>query len=81
MDWLALDSRLFTSGAHDPERRILYLRFRGGDVYRYFDFPPEQYQALLGADSRGRHFLSNIRDKYRYERLGRLSLTADGSSI
>ena len=81
MNWLAFDSRLFTSGAYDPERRILYLRFRDGDVYRYFNFPPEQYQTFLAADSRGRHFLSNIRDKYRYERLARLSLTADSSAI
>ncbi len=29
---------MFTSAAYDEEKRILYLRFRSEDVYRYFEF-------------------------------------------
>jgi hypothetical protein len=64
MDWLPLESRLFTATA------------QSGDVYRYFDFAPDKYEDFLAADSRGRYFLSHIRDEYRYERLARLSLAA-----
>jgi hypothetical protein len=80
MDWLPLDSRVFTSAAYVPERRILYLRFRSGDVYRYFDFPPERHRAFLAAASKGQFFASYIRDQFRCERLARLSLAAGDAS-
>jgi hypothetical protein len=72
MEWQPLDSKMFLSAAYDAERNILYLRFRSGDVYRYFEFPDDQYQAFLNAESKGRHFLSHIRDCFRYERLAKL---------
>ena len=71
MDWLPLDSSVFISAAYVPEARILYLRFRSGDTYRYFDFPPEQFQEFLAAESNGRYFSSNIRDRFRFERSAR----------
>jgi hypothetical protein len=71
MTWQPLESKLLTSSAYDAEPRILYLRFRSGDEYRYFDFPVEQYQQFLDAASRGRYFLSHIRNHFRYERLAR----------
>ena len=52
----------------------LYLRFRSGDVYRYFDFPDEAYQQFLLAKSKGQFFLSNIRNRFRYERLAKLQV-------
>jgi len=72
MEWQPLESKMFLSAAYDAERQILYLRFRSGDVYRYFDFPDHQYQEFLNAESHGRHFLSHIRDHFRYERLAKL---------
>jgi hypothetical protein len=63
---------MFLSAAYDAESHILYLRFRSGDVYRYFDFPQDQYPEFLNAESRGRYFLSHIRDRFRYERLAKL---------
>jgi len=54
------------------QKRILYLRFRSGEVYRYVGFPENQYRELLDAESRGRHFLSHIRNQFRYERLAKL---------
>lgn len=72
MEWQPLDSKMFLSAAYDPERQILYMRFRSGDVYRYLEFPDDQYQAFLNAESKGRHFLSHIRDCFRYERLAKL---------
>lgn len=72
MDWQTLDSKMFTSTAHDANKSILYLRFRSGEVYRYFEFSDEQYQAFLNAESRGRYFLSHIRNHFRFERLAKL---------
>jgi hypothetical protein len=72
MDWQPLESKMFLSTAYDAENRILYLRFRSGDVYRYFEFSAEQNQDFQNAESRGRYFLSHIRDRFRYERLAKL---------
>jgi KTSC domain len=72
MEWQPLESKMFLSAAYDAESRILYLRFRSGDVYRYFEFPDDQYQDLLNAESHGHYFLSHIRDRFRYERLAKL---------
>lgn len=72
MDWLKLDSKMLASVAYDPDKQILYLRFRTGEVYRYFEFSAEDYQNFLNAESRGKYFLANIRDQFRYERLAKL---------
>jgi len=72
MTWMAVESKMFTSVAHDGEKQILYLRFQSGDVYRYFEFPAAEYRAFLRAESRGRFFLAHIRDHFRYERMAKL---------
>jgi KTSC domain len=73
MTWLPLESKMFTSVAYAADEQVLYLRFRKtGDVYRYFRFPVEEYQAFLNAESRGRFFLAHIRDRFRFERMARL---------
>lgn len=72
MTWLTVESKMFTSVAYDAEKQILYLRFQSGDVYRYFQFCANDYQAFLSAESRGRFFLAHIRDRFRYERMAKL---------
>ena len=74
MDWLPVDSKLLTAAAYATENHVLYLRFRSGDVYRYFDFPPELYRHFLDAESKGKFFLSEIRNQFRYDRLARLAI-------
>ena len=72
MDWQPLESKLLAASAYEAGENTLWLRFRSGDVYRYFDFPEQQYWELLEAESRGRYFLSHIRNQFRYERLAKL---------
>jgi hypothetical protein len=72
MDWLQFDSKLLASSAYDARKRTLYLRFRSGEVYRYFEFSQPQYQDFLDAESQGRYFLSHIRNHVSYERLAKL---------
>ena len=72
MDWQHFESKLLAASAYDGLKHILFLRFRSGEVYRYFGFPENQYRELLDAESRGRYFLSHIRNQFRYERLAKL---------
>jgi len=60
------------SEAYDAERHILHLRFRSGDVYRYFDFPEDEYGEFLNTEPHGGYFLDHIRDSFRYGRLAKL---------
>src|SRR4051812_18000357 len=74
MTWAALDSDMLSAAAYDVGKQMLYLRFRKtGHVYRYFDFPKENYREFLDAESHGHYFLNHIRHNYRYERLARLT--------
>lgn len=69
LDWQPIESKLLAAAAYSVPRRILCLRFQSGEIYRYFTFPAEQYQEFLDADSRGRYFLSHIRNRFPYQRL------------
>lgn len=69
MNWLPLDSRALNSVAYLPPEQMLYLEFHSGERYRYFDFPPEQYQEFLAAESKGTYFAKRIRNHFRYEQL------------
>ena len=69
LKWEAVESSVFTSAAYRPEARQLYLRFHDGDIYRYFDFSREMYDAFLAAESKGRFFAGQIRSRFRYEQL------------
>ena len=71
LDWQPLDSKLLAAAAYIAVRRLLYLRFNSGELYRYFTFPAEQYQDFLDAESQGRYFLAHIRNQFPYERLPR----------
>jgi hypothetical protein len=67
VDWVSVVSKVFTSAAYDEGEQRLYLRFHSGKVYRYFEFPPEQYDEFLLAESKGKYFGSHIRGKFRDE--------------
>lgn len=71
LDWQPLDSKLLAAAAYVAPRRLLYLRFRSGEVYRYFTFPADAYQEFLVAESQGRYFLAHIRNQFPYERIPR----------
>jgi hypothetical protein len=76
VDWVAVVSSVFTSAAYDPARRQLYLRFRSGKVYRYLGFPPDHYDELLAADSKGRYFAGHIRGRFRNEEVRELTYSS-----
>ena len=72
LDWQPVESKLLAAVAYVAPRRSLYLRFHSGEVYRYYTFPAEQYQEFLDAASKGRYFLSHIRNRFPYQKLPRL---------
>jgi KTSC domain len=69
VEWKAVDSSVFRSAGYRADARQLYLRFRDGKVYRYFDVPEQSYEAFLAAESKGRYFSWHIRHEFRYEQV------------
>jgi hypothetical protein len=71
LKWVPVESGLFTGAAYRNDARQLYLRFRDGDVYRYFECPVSVYEAFLAADSKGRYFSQRIRGHFQHQRVHR----------
>src|ERR1044072_3951263 len=71
IDWLPIVSKVLAATAYVTQRRWLYLQFHSGEIYRYFDFPPQQFRDFLEADSKGTYFGKHIRNHFPYERLPR----------
>jgi KTSC domain len=67
LKWIPVESEVFAAAAYRDSARQLYLRFRGGDIYRYFECPVAQYQAFLAAESKGRCFSQQIRNRFQDE--------------
>ena len=58
-------SSVIASVAYDVATGTLEVVFRSGRVYRYFDVPPEAFDALRQADSVGAFFNHEIKPRYR----------------
>ena len=58
------------SVGYDQEQRVLEIEFTNGAVYQYFDVPAEVHRGLMAAESHGRYFNQQVRDKsFRYQRM------------
>lgn len=57
--------------AYDPEKQQLWVRFKGKDVYTYFDVPLMVYRGFWSAPSKGHYFWEKIRKNkhIKYQKL------------
>jgi KTSC domain len=65
----SVSSSSVTSVGYDSETRTLEIEFNSGSVYEYNEVPPEIYQGLMEAPSKGRYFANEIRGQYPSTRL------------
>jgi len=67
---IPVESEALASVGYHPARRVLEVEFTSGEVYRYFDLPAREFEALVAADSLGHHFCEHIRNAgYEFEHL------------
>jgi hypothetical protein len=71
VEWMPVESGLFSSAAYRASIRQLYLRFHDGKIYRFFDCPVTVYNEFIAAPSKGRYFSLQIRNHFRYEMVPR----------
>ena len=64
----ALDSEALSYVRYDEKARTLFAAFRGRRRrnYVYDGVPPEDYAALMAAESKGAWFNAHIRDRYKF---------------
>jgi hypothetical protein len=54
---------------YEPKRDMLQVEFIEGKIYQYDRVPSAVYQDFLGADSYGRYFELNIKNRYPSRRV------------
>ena len=67
VEWMPVESGLFSSAGYRASARQLYLRFQDGKIYRFFDCPVTVYNEFIAAASQGRYFWQQIRNRFRFE--------------
>jgi len=65
-----MPSTAIRSLSYDDETRTLFVTFVDGDLYAYFEVPPQVFRAFRSARSKGRFFAREIRGRYRYVKMG-----------
>lgn len=59
-----VESSMIKAVGYDPETHVLEVVFNSNQTYRYKGVPPEVYEELMAAESKGRYMLSEIIDVY-----------------
>jgi hypothetical protein len=61
-----VESSVIRGLEYDDEEEALFVTFPSGLTYRYADVPEAEYDALLGAASKGVFFNERIKDRYPF---------------
>lgn len=59
-------SSLIEKFSHEEDKSILHVHFRKGGHYLYNGVSKEDFEAFRSAESHGKHFLANIKNKYEF---------------
>jgi hypothetical protein len=68
---IPVESSMIQAVGYDPETHILEVVFTSGQTYCYEDVPPDVYQALMAADSKGQYMRAAIIGVYPDYRVSR----------
>jgi hypothetical protein len=64
MTRVPLQSSVLASALYLLEQRLLEIEFCSGLFYQYLHVPPQNYEELLAAKSKGTYFNSHIRNHF-----------------
>jgi hypothetical protein len=66
MDMKSVDSSLITAVGYDADNKKLAVKFKSGSTYNYSGVDQGTYDAMMKAESIGKHFGTNIRGKFSH---------------
>ena len=53
----------------EGDKQRAEVRKEEGAIYRYMGVPPQVHDALMKAESKGKYFHANIRDRYPFDKV------------
>ena len=62
-------SDMISEASYDEAEQCLYITFQKGAQYKYSDFPKHKFDALINAESMGKHFHAHIKPHHKVEKL------------
>lgn len=74
MERIPVISSIISSVGYYPDKQILEVEFKTGQVYQYFDVPAEKFENLLKAPSKGTYMRDHLIGKYEYIKINKLPL-------
>jgi hypothetical protein len=57
------------SVGYDADTQTLEIEFNSGGIYDYYGVPQGEYDSLMNADSKGKYFHANIKNRYSFTKL------------
>ncbi len=70
MEWIETpESSNISKFAYEDGSCTLFVEFKKGGAYQYFDVPRPVFDAMLSALSKGEFFGQNVRGVFRYSRM------------
>ncbi len=66
---MRVESAAISDIRYEDDRQKLFVRFADGGEYVYVGVPGELHRSFVEAESRGRFFADQIRDRFPYNRL------------
>jgi len=68
LEWIFVTSSNVAAIAYNRDDQILWVEFKAGNRYQYFDVPEHIFENCLSAGSVGGYFNANIKNQFRYAR-------------
>ena len=69
MDRISVSSSAVRSIGYDAMAAILEVEFTSGRVYQYQGVPPEHYDKILRAESKGTYWNAHIKERFPFRRV------------
>lgn len=69
MERTYITSSNLQSIGYDSDSQTLEVEFKNGGIYQYSGVPEHEFTNVMNADSHGKYFIANIKDRYPYTKL------------
>lgn len=65
---VTINSSNLKVASYDTETKTLTTTFNNGSIYDYYEVPWDIFTKLRSAESQGKYFTANIKEKYKFKK-------------
>lgn len=69
MEFIYIESSHISGAYYDESSATLYIQFKDGAIYEYYDVPEYVYDEFMSAESKGTYAHQNIYKNYRQQKI------------